>query len=93
MRIHLVPALLFLCLTFVVTWLVRRWRRPAKIFPQRLQTLLSQGEPPLVLDVRSPDEFVGERGHIHEAVLSPLPELDTKLEELKAHRTRLIVTV
>jgi rhodanese-related sulfurtransferase len=93
MRIHLFRAFLFLCLTFVVTLLVRRRRRSAKMSLQQLQTLLSQGEPPLVLDVRSPDEFVGERGHIHEAVLYPLPELDTKLEELKAHRTRLIVTV
>ena len=61
--------------------------------PQQLQTLLSQGESPLVLDVRNPDEFVGERGHITGAVLCPLPELDNKLDELKAHRTRTIVIV
>lgn len=73
--------------------LIRRWRRPGKLSPQQLQTMLSQGESPLVLDVRNPDEFVGERGHITGAVLCPLPELDTKLDELKTHRTHTIVTV
>ena len=73
--------------------LIRRWRRPGKMSPQRLHPLLSHGESPLVLDVRNPDEFVGERGHITGAVLCPLSELDTTLDELKAHGTRTIVTV
>lgn len=73
--------------------LIRRWRRPGKMSPQQLQTLLSQGESPLVLDVRNPDEFVGERGHITEAVLVPLPKLDNRLGEFTSHRTRTIVTV
>jgi F0F1-type ATP synthase membrane subunit c/vacuolar-type H+-ATPase subunit K len=73
--------------------LLRRWRRPGKMSPQQLQTLLSQKEPLLVLDVRNPDEFVGERGHITEAVLVPLPELARRLGELEPHRTRTIVTV
>jgi uncharacterized membrane protein YdjX (TVP38/TMEM64 family) len=73
--------------------LIRRWRRPEKMSPQQLQTLLSHGESPLVLDVRNPDEFVGERGHIQAAVLVPLPELDSRLGELTSHRPRTIVTV
>ncbi len=86
-------ALALLAAVALLPSLIRRWRRPGKMSPQQLQTLLSQGESPLVLDVRNPDEFVGEQGHITEAVLYPLPELDKKLEELKAHCTRLIVTV
>ncbi len=43
---------------------IRRWRHAGKMSPQQLQTLLSQGRSPLVLDVRNPDEFTGERGHI-----------------------------
>jgi uncharacterized membrane protein YdjX (TVP38/TMEM64 family) len=86
-------ALILLAAVALLPLLIRRWRRPGKISPQQLQTLLTQGESPLVLDVRNPDEFVGERGHITEAVLCPLPELDKKLDELAAHRTRTIVTV
>ena len=72
---------------------IQRWRRSGKMSPQELQTLLAQGESPLVLDVRNPDEFIGERGHITGAVLCPLPELDKKLDDLKAHRPHTIVTV
>jgi uncharacterized membrane protein YdjX (TVP38/TMEM64 family) len=86
-------ALALLAAVALLPSLVRRWRRPGRMSPQQLQTLLSQSESPLVLDVRNPDEFVGERGHITEAVLCPLPELDKHLDELTAHRTRTIVTV
>jgi len=86
-------ALALLTAVALLPSLIRRWRRPGKMSPQQLQTLLSQGESPLVLDVRNLDEFVGERGHIKEAVLVPLPELDDRLGELTSHRTRLIVTV
>ncbi len=86
-------ALALLAAVALLPSFVRRWRRPGKISPRQLQTLLAREEAPLVLDVRNPDEFVGEQGHITEAVLAPLPALHTKLEELKAHRTRTIVTV
>jgi uncharacterized membrane protein YdjX (TVP38/TMEM64 family) len=86
-------ALALLAAVALLPSLIRRWRRPGRMSPQQLQTLLSRGESPLVLDVRNPDEFVGERGHITGAVLCPLPGLDTKLDALKAHRTHTIVTV
>jgi uncharacterized membrane protein YdjX (TVP38/TMEM64 family) len=86
-------ALALLAAVALLPSLIRRWRRPEKMSSQQLQTLLSQGESPLVLDVRNPDEFVGERGHIKEAILVPLPELDNRLGELTSYRTRLIVTV
>lgn len=68
-------------------------RRPGGMSPQELQALLVQEKSPLVLDVRNPDEFVGERGHITGAVLCPLPEFDTMLDNLATHRTHPIVTV
>ena len=69
-------------------------RQPlARMSSQELHTFLTQGQSLLVLDVRNPDEFVGERGHITGAVLCPLPELETKLTDLTAHRTHSIVTV
>lgn len=61
--------------------------------PRRLQEQLSGTTPPLVLDVRSPEEFNGELGHIDNAVLLPLPELDERLAELTPHRHQPFVTV
>lgn len=96
MKVHLFDLLVFSFLLVgltLVSLLIRRRRPPGKISPQQLQTLLQQSEPPLVIDVRNPDEFVGARGHIAGAILSPLPELDTKIDELQAHRARTVVLV
>jgi hypothetical protein len=43
--------------------------------------------------VRSPEEFVGELGHIDGAVLLPLPALEGRLSELVPHRGRPLVMV
>lgn len=86
-------ALALLAAVALLPSLIRRWRRPGKLQPHQLQEQLSQAEPPLVLDVRTPEEFIGERGHITEAVLLPLPELDSRLSELEAHRARTMVMV
>jgi uncharacterized membrane protein YdjX (TVP38/TMEM64 family) len=73
--------------------LLRHWRRSEKMSPHQLHPQLARAHPPLVLDVRNPEEFVGERGHIAGAILIPLPEIDKRLDELRPHRTRPIVVV
>ena len=73
--------------------LIRRWRQPEKISSQQLQDMLTGQEPPVVLDVRNPDEFTGELGHIAGATLIPLPDLEKRLDELPSPGTQTIVTV
>ena len=58
-----------------------------------MHTLLAQHTAPLVLDVRSPEEFAGALGHIGSALLLPLPELEGRLSELVSHRGPPMVTV
>lgn len=53
--------------------LLRRWRRVERLAPHQLYARLSQGAP-LVLDVRSPEEFTGTLGHISGAGASGDPE-------------------
>jgi uncharacterized membrane protein YdjX (TVP38/TMEM64 family) len=72
--------------------LLRRWRRVERLAPHQLEARLSQGAP-LVLDVRSPEEFTGALGHISGAVLLPFPEFEGRLSELVPHRGWPIVTV
>jgi uncharacterized membrane protein YdjX (TVP38/TMEM64 family) len=86
-------ALTLLAAVALLPVLIRHWRRPGRLTPHQVHTRLSQDAPPLVLDVRSPEEFVGELGHIAGALLLPLPELDQQLAELTPHRQRTIVTV
>jgi len=50
-------------------------------------------EGPTILDVSSLEEFSGELGHLEGAVLFPLPELGSRLDELSPQRMKTIVTV
>jgi rhodanese-related sulfurtransferase len=60
--------------------------------PEELRRWLASAAPPLVLDVRGPDEFDGPLGHIDGAVNIPLGDLSVRRQELAAAQ-RPIVTV
>jgi glyoxylase-like metal-dependent hydrolase (beta-lactamase superfamily II)/rhodanese-related sulfurtransferase len=51
------------------------------------------GSPPVVLDVREPDEYFGELGHISSSVLIPLKELGERYSEIEAAKDRRVVVV
>lgn len=48
---------------------------------------------PLVLDVREPEEYTGELGHILGSQLIPLKELSQRVDELNAYRDTPIIVV
>lgn len=52
-----------------------------------------QAEQILVLDVRNPDEYVGELGHIPGSLLIPVHELPKRLAEVEPYRGRVILTI
>lgn len=54
------------------------------ITPQQLAQALGQPDPPVVVDVRSPQEYAS--GHIPQARLIPLPDLGGRLGELPKDR-------
>lgn len=54
---------------------------------------LAADRPPLLLDVREPNEYDGPLGHIAGSMLIPLRELAARTQELEAHRERDIVVV
>ena len=47
----------------------------------------------MVLDVREPDEYTGELGHIRQSQLIPLGTLSSKFNTLDKYRHQEIVTV
>ena len=61
-----------------------RGREPAWIEPDHLKRRLDAGESLLVVDVRGPEEFAGQLGHIGSAVNLPLPELPARVARLAA---------
>jgi hypothetical protein len=86
-------ALTLLAAVALLPALIRHWCRPGRLTPSQVHTRLSQDAPPLVLDVRSPEEFTGELGHIDGAVLLPLPTLEGRLSALVPQRGRPLVIV
>jgi rhodanese-related sulfurtransferase len=54
---------------------------------------LTEPDPPVVLDVREPEEFVGELGHIRGALLVPMDMLERRLPKLAGYSDRDLVVV
>lgn len=63
------------------------------IEPRELARQLGSGTPPLVLDVREPEEFVGDLGHIQGALLVPLDLLVSRLPKLSGYAEREVIVV
>jgi rhodanese-related sulfurtransferase len=61
--------------------------------PREVAARLRGAAPPIVVDVREPEEFVGELGHIEGALLMPLDALDHRLPKLAGYIDRDIVVV
>lgn len=58
-----------------------------------LSAALAESPPPLLLDVREPEEFVGELGHIEGSLLVPLDLLQLRLPKLLGYADRRVVLV
>ena len=63
------------------------------LMPSELAAKLASATPPVLLDVREPEEFVGELGHITGSLLVPMDALATRLPKLAGYVDREIVVV
>jgi sulfur dioxygenase len=54
---------------------------------------LASDNPPFILDVREPNEYTGELGHVANSALIPLKELADRAGELQGEKGRPIVVV
>ncbi len=89
-------ALLALALLAVVAFLPRligRLRRGGMLDIPQLKQRLDAGEDVLVLDVRTPEDFAGEQGHIDIAINIPVEQLADRLAEISDYQERPVVTI
>jgi glyoxylase-like metal-dependent hydrolase (beta-lactamase superfamily II)/rhodanese-related sulfurtransferase len=63
------------------------------ISPEGLGVLVAQDQAPLIVDVRNPDEYTGELGHIQGSINIPLMELADRYQELADDKGQQIVLV
>lgn len=73
--------------------LIAKLRKQPMLEVPELKRRLDAGEDVLVLDVRPPDGYTGDLGHIPGVTHIPLNELGQRLHELDAYRDKPIVTV
>ena len=64
-----------------------------QLTPQEVQQQLTHPTRPLLLDVREPEEFTGELGHIAGSILIPLKELPARVGELEPDKERNIIVI
>jgi sulfur dioxygenase len=64
-----------------------------QVSPEQLAAELGGQAPPLLLDVREPEEFVSELGHIQGALLVPLDALHRRLPKLAGYLGHEVVVV
>ena len=56
--------------------------------------MLTESSPgPVIVDVREPEEYTGELGHIAGSILIPLKDLTGRADELSANKERQIIVV
>jgi rhodanese-related sulfurtransferase len=58
---------------------------------QQAQTMLASDPAIVVLDVRTPQEFTSETGHLANAKLIPVQELESRLGELQQFKQRTVL--
>jgi rhodanese-related sulfurtransferase len=66
---------------------------PGHLSVEQARALLAQHSDALLLDVREPDEWSGELGHIEGARLLPLGQLGGRLAEIEEWKERPVVAV
>ncbi|HEB56862.1 MAG TPA: sulfurtransferase [Gammaproteobacteria bacterium] len=89
-------AMLALALLAVVSFLPRligKLRSKPMLTIPELKQKLDAGEELLLLDVRTPEDYTGEQGHIAGSRLLPLEELDARIHELDDYLEKTIVTI
>lgn len=63
------------------------------ITPREVAERLREATPPVLLDVREPEEFVGELGHVSGSLLVPLDALERRLPKLLGYCEREVVVI
>lgn len=59
----------------------------------QVRSLTESSPSPVIVDVREPDEYTGELGHIQGSILIPLKDLTVRADELSAHKERHVIVV
>jgi uncharacterized membrane protein YdjX (TVP38/TMEM64 family) len=86
-------AIALLALVSFLPRLIGMLRRKPMVSVEQLKQRLEAGENLLLLDVRPPDAYNGDLGHIPQATHIPLNELPQRLNELSDYLEKPVITI
>ncbi len=86
-------ALALLGLVAFLPRLVGSIRKGAMLSVENLKQRLDAGEDLLLLDVRSPEDYDGEQGHISGSMLLPLEQLEQRIDEINDYYEKTVVCI
>ena len=89
-------AMLALALLGIVAFLPRiigSLRKGKTLGVEDIKHRLDAGEDFLLLDVRTEEDFHGEQGHIPQAKLLPLEELENRIDEISDYLEKPVITI
>ena len=73
--------------------LIGKLRGKPMITVDELRRRLDAGEDLLLLDVRTPEDYNGEQGHIAGSVLLPVEQLEQRIDELADYLEKPVITI
>jgi rhodanese-related sulfurtransferase len=76
-----------------MTWFQTDKQPYTTITPDETQALAEKDSSILLLDVRTPEEYNGELGHVDRTLLIPVQQLEQRLPELEKFRNRTIIAI
>jgi len=86
-------AIALLAVVIFIPRLVNKLRKVNMLSVEELKSQLNEKKDILLLDVRKQVDFNGEQGHITQARLIPLEELQQRADELTEYKNKNIVTI
>lgn len=92
-RKHPASAIIALAFLAVGTFVLFLEHEPGvkKLTAAQTVDLLARDSSAVLIDVRTPEEWMGESGHLRNALLIPLADLPDRLAELEQYRSRPII--
>jgi rhodanese-related sulfurtransferase len=78
---------------FIMTLWSQKAQTYKLISPIETQGLAHQGSTVLLLDVRTPEEYNNDLGHVAGAMLIPVQELEKRMNELEPYKRKMIIAI
>lgn len=83
----------FISSVFIAVFCTSVYAQPVNISVHQAKKMIDSKDYGLILDVRTPEEYTGELGHIDGAVLIPVQELKERIGEIEKNKDKNVIVI